>query len=102
MAGNPLFQNSGGNNASVAGSTFSSKSSNSQNFNSIIKDFKKALSERKTPDNLVLLNRIIITVLLATIILSSVSYSLEKTELSNMGSESLHLLMNRCRDILLV
>ena len=48
--------------------------SNINAFDKIIRDFKKVLSERKTPGNLVFLNRIIILIIFATIILSSVDF----------------------------
>lgn len=57
-------------------SSVSSSQSQGFTFNRIIKDFKKALGERKTPRNLLLLNRIILMVLFITVILSSVEYSL--------------------------
>jgi hypothetical protein len=59
---------------SMSGS-MSSTTSNSFSFNRVIKDFKKALSERKTPRNLMILNRIIIVILLALIILTSINFS---------------------------
>ncbi len=63
---------------SVANSSISSNATNSMNFNSIIKDFKKALSERKTPLTLIILNRIMIIILIATIILSSAIFNIDK------------------------
>jgi hypothetical protein len=49
--------------------------STSMNFNRVVKDFKKSLGERKTPRNLVLLNRVTILILFITIALSSVDFS---------------------------
>jgi hypothetical protein len=62
---------------SVANSSISSNGTNAMSFNSIIKDFKKALSERKTPLTLVILNRIMIFILLATIALSSAIFTID-------------------------
>lgn len=73
---------------SVAASSISSSSSNTFAFNRIIKDFKKALSERQTPGNLVILNRIMIIIILATIALTSISYVIEKNEIVTMQEQS--------------
>jgi hypothetical protein len=54
----------------------SSTQSGNVSFNRIIKDFKKALGERKTPRNLLYLNRIMKLILLTTIILSAVDFAL--------------------------
>ena len=62
---------------SIAPSNFSSNSTNALAFNSIVKDFKKALSERQTPANLIFLNRIMIVMLLLTIALSSAIFSID-------------------------
>lgn len=62
----------GGNNSM---SSISSGTSTTFSFNRIVKDFKKSLGERKTPRNLVFLNRIMLLILLAMLILSSVEYS---------------------------
>jgi len=67
------------NNKSV--SSMNSNASNFTQFNRIIKDFKKALGERKTPNNLLLLNRIMISILFTTIILSSVDFGLLKADI---------------------
>ena len=67
----------GGGQMSMAGSSMSSSSSNGFAFNGIIKDFKKALGERKTPGNLIILNRIMILILLATIALTSTVFVIE-------------------------
>jgi hypothetical protein len=56
-------------------SSISSNTSNSYAFNRVIKDFKKALGDRKTPKNLVYLNRIMILILIATIVLSSTDFA---------------------------
>ena len=54
-------------------------------FNRIIKDFKKALGERKTPQTLIILNRVMIFVLMATIALSSLDFSLLRTKVGEMS-----------------
>lgn len=59
-------------------SSMSSTQSGSVAFNRIIKDFKKALGERKTPRNLVYLNRIMKLILLTTIILSAIDFGIHK------------------------
>ena len=53
-------------------SSVSSATSNSMSFNKIIKDFKKTLTERKTPKNLLYLNRIMTLIFLVSIVLSSI------------------------------
>jgi hypothetical protein len=68
-------------------------------FNRIIKDFKKALSERKTPQTLVNLNRIIVLTVLATIILSIVSFVIERDQVIGLLDEGTHRLNNECRKI---
>jgi hypothetical protein len=60
----------------------SSTATTSYTFNNVIKDFKKALGERKTPKNLTILNRIMVAILLATVVLTSVNYSTLITESS--------------------
>lgn len=52
----------------------STSSGSSTSFNKIIQDFKKVLSERVTPRNLVYLNRIIIFIFLVTFALSGLEY----------------------------
>lgn len=70
---------SGGNN-SMSGS-ISSTTSGSFSFNRVIKDFKKALGERKTPRNLRILNRIVALIVLGTIVLTSINYSQIRDEI---------------------
>jgi hypothetical protein len=62
--------------------SMSSTATTSYTFNNVIKDFKKALGERKTPKNLTILNRIMVAILLATVVLTSVNYSTLITESS--------------------
>jgi hypothetical protein len=59
-------------------SSMSSTQSGTISFNRIIKDFKKALGERKTPRNLVYLNRIMKLILLTTIVLSAIDFAIHK------------------------
>jgi len=54
-------------------------------FNRIIKDFKKALGERNTPKNLVFLNRIMIVILLSTIVLSAIDFTIHKNQLDDFS-----------------
>ena len=64
----------------------SAASSASMSFNKVIKDFKKALGERKTPKTLILLNRIMIAIFTITIALSSVDFSLQRTETDKLDA----------------
>jgi hypothetical protein len=72
----------------------SSTGSNVMSFNRVIKDFKKALGERKTPSNLVLLNRIMIVILLTTIVLSSVDFGLLNSDVDLIYKRNEHNLMS--------
>jgi Na+/proline symporter len=69
-------------------SSMSSTQSGSMAFNRIIKDFKKALGERKTPRNLVYLKRIMILILFITIALSAVDFSLHQNLISDFSGEN--------------
>ena len=72
-------------------STASSSSNNSSTtFNNKISDFKASLKERKTPRSLQYLNFIILGVLLTTLILVSVDYSLLKKDILNTAGENDH------------
>jgi len=86
----------------VAPSNFSSNSTNSIAFNSIIKDFKKALSERQTPANLIMLNRIMVAMLLLTIALSSAIFSIEQKTIKQIELDNKHSLMSEARNIQVV
>lgn len=57
-------------------SSVSSATSNSMSFNKVIKDFKKTLTENKTPKNLIYLNRIMVLIFIITIILSGIIYGI--------------------------
>ena len=87
---------------SVAPSNFSSSSTNALAFNSIIKDFKKALSERQTPANLIMLNRIMVAMLLLTIALSSAIFSIEQKTIREMELDNQQSLMSEARNIQVV
>jgi hypothetical protein len=65
-------------------SSMSSTQSGSVSFNRFIKDFKKALGERKTPKNLIYLNQVIKVILIVTIILSSVDFAIHRTQVSEL------------------
>lgn len=87
---------------SVAPSNVSSSSTNALAFNSIIKDFKKALSERQTPANLIMLNRIMVAMLLLTIALSSAIFSIEQKTIKQVELDNKHSLMSEARNIQVV
>ena len=78
-------------------SSLSSTSTNGYAFNRIIKDFKKALGDRKTPKNLVFLNRIVILILFATIILSSIDYAILRNEITSLSSGNDQALQSELR-----
>ncbi|TNV87946.1 hypothetical protein FGO68_gene6125 [Halteria grandinella] len=83
-------------------SVSSAMSSNSTSFKKMIQDFKKALSERKTPGDLLNLNRLIIIFTLATITLSIVEYIFKIKLIDNMEHGNEHLLQANARLIQLV
>jgi Na+/proline symporter len=62
-------------NTSSLSASMSSTSTNRMSFNRVIKDFKKALGERKTPRNLVILSRIVGAIIIGIIILTSINFS---------------------------
>jgi hypothetical protein len=68
-------------------SSMSSTQSGSVSFNRFIKDFKKALGERKTPKNLIYLNQVIKVILIITIILSSVDYAIHRSQVEELEIE---------------
>ena len=75
----------------------STQSGSAVSFNRIIKDFKKALGERKTPRNLVYLNRIMKLILLTTIILSGIDFGMHKLQVTDFGKENEHNLRSESR-----
>jgi hypothetical protein len=78
----------------------SSNASNALAFNNVIKDFKKALGDRKTPKNILILNRIMIGILLLTIILTGADYGILLTEVSDIQEASQHNLYSESRSLL--
>ncbi|TNV87853.1 hypothetical protein FGO68_gene5771 [Halteria grandinella] len=100
-----LSLGSGGSNGHADNNSMSSVSSSQSQgftFNRVIKDFKKALSERKTPQNLIMLNRIIILVLFIIVILSSVQYALLRDDTTKIESQNLDNLMSETRQLKLI
>ena len=79
--------------------SMSSTTSASFSFNKVIKDFKKALGERKTPRHLTILNRVMIGILLTTLALSSFNFSSLKTEAGMIQNENQQNLMLETRDL---
>lgn len=71
----------------MSASSMSSATSNSVAFNRVIKDFKKALGERRTPKGLIFLNRMIGLILIISLILSSVDFSLLKTDINSLNDQ---------------
>lgn len=55
-------------------SSMSSTSSGSGSFSTMVRDFKKTLSDRRMPRTLVILNRLIILIIITAIVLSAVYY----------------------------
>jgi hypothetical protein len=84
---------------SVANSSVSSATSNAMSFNNIIKDFKKALTERQTPTQLMILNRVIFLILLATIALTSIIFILDRNVISSINLDNNHSLNAESRTI---
>jgi len=82
--------------------SMSSAASTNFSFNKVIKDFKKALGERKTPKNLLLLNRIMVCILLATLAISSVNFSSLRNESASILSQNDQNIMLETRDLKIV
>lgn len=87
---------------SVANSSVSSATSNAMSFNNIIKDFKKALTERQTPTQLMILNRVIFLILLATIALTSIIFVLDRNVITAINLDNNHSLNAESRTIQIV
>ena len=83
----------------ISMSSMSSTTSNSYNFNKIIKDFKKALGERRTPRNLIYLKRILIITQLLFILLSALDYGLKQSLLTSLIVEGEQFAMIESRQI---
>jgi hypothetical protein len=75
----------------------STASSVSSSFSSIIRDFKRTLSERETPKTLVILNRVIICILLTTIMLSTIDFLRVQFEINDIATENVHNLNSEKR-----
>jgi hypothetical protein len=80
-------------------SSASSATSNSMSFNKVIKDFKKSLTEKKTPKNLFYLNRIMILVFSITIILSSVDFAELSISIEDLEANSYRSIMTERRSM---
>lgn len=65
----------------------------------MIRDFKKVLAERKTPRNLILLNRMVMIIVGVTIALSSIEFWLKSKYVSNYYAMSEHSLMSEVRTL---
>lgn len=78
-------------------SVSSTLSGNGSGFKKMIQDFKKALSERKTPADLVLLNRVIIVFTLLTIGLSVLEHVFKSNLISSTNENNEHLLQSQVR-----
>lgn len=87
---------------SIANSSVSSATSNAMSFNNIIKDFKKALTERQTPTQLIILNRVIFLILLATIALTSIIFVLDRNTITALSLDNYHSLNAESRMIQIV
>jgi hypothetical protein len=74
-------------------------STTSMAFNRVVKDFKKSLSERTTPMNLVYLNRITVLIVLITISLSSIDFATLWTNTNLLIDETNINLMTKERSL---
>ena len=79
-----------------------SKGASSQQFNKIVKDFKRALGERKTPKDIIHLNYLIIFIILVSLALTFVDYSLSKHLISDLEHGSKHVLQCLLRYLYIV
>ena len=80
-------------------SVSSASANNYSSFNKMIQDFKKALSERKTPRNLVYLNRLILIILFLTIALACVEFSFQRAFLTQTLKDETYTLTSQERAI---
>jgi hypothetical protein len=83
-------------------SSVSSATSNSMSFNKIIKDFKRTLTERKTPRNLLYLNRVMTFIFIVSIILSSIDIGILTSATKELNTQTEVTLRTEKRNILLV
>jgi hypothetical protein len=70
------------------------------NFTKMIKDFKKALSVRKTPGKLNYLNKMIVCIVLVFITFTSIEYDLKMQVMTTIIHEGEHSLATAKRNIL--
>ena len=71
-------------------------------FNKVIKDFKKTLTERKTPKNLIYLNRIMVIIFFITITLSGINYGIISSAVNILNRQSQRTMMTEKRNLGLV
>lgn len=71
-------------------------------FNKVIKDFKKTLTERKTPKNLIYLNRIMLVIFLITITLSSIDFGIVSSTVNILNRQSQRTLITEKRNLGLI
>jgi hypothetical protein len=83
-------------------SSVSSATSNSMSFNKVIKDFKKTLTERKTPKNLIYLNRIMVIIFFITITLSGINYGIISSSVNILNRQSQRTMITEKRNLGLV
>jgi hypothetical protein len=83
-------------------SSVSSATSNSMSFNKVIKDFKKTLTERKTPKNLIYLNRIMVIIFFITITLSGINYGIVSSTVTILNRQSERTMITEKRNLGLV
>jgi hypothetical protein len=83
-------------------SSVSSATSNSMSFNKVIKDFKKTLTERKTPKNLIYLNRIMVIIFFITITLSGINYGIISSTVTVLNRQSERTMITEKRNLGLV
>lgn len=80
----------------------SSTSSATGVFSNVIRDFKKTLNDREMPKNLVLLNRVISSMLIITLVLTCVDYFQTMSQVSFIFSENYHNLNSERRTLSIV
>jgi|LauGreDrversion4_2_1035121.scaffolds.fasta_scaffold12547_6 hypothetical protein len=68
----------------------------------LIKDFKNKLNERRTPKTLIILNRMIIFILLCIIILTSIDFHTLRSDIEGIGAENEHNLGSERRTLSIV
>jgi hypothetical protein len=68
-------------------------------FSSVVKDFKRTLGEKRTPKNVILLNRLLMLFLLSAIILQFIDYYILRSDIESLLSESHHNLHSEKRRV---